>query len=121
MNGKVPVTRNLIPARRRWGHHSGLYESGGKTPKPALFQMAILTNLDLIRRAPLFAMLTNTQARAVSDAIVKRRNRKGENIVEQGKKSNAVHRADRARPGHQRGWQRARGHYGHPAPRRLHW
>ncbi len=38
----------------------------------------------------MFAVLTDAQARAVSDAIVKRRYRKGENIVEQGKKSNAL-------------------------------
>ena len=52
--------------------------------------MAILSNLDLIRRVPLFALLTDEQARAVSEAIVKRRYRKGESIVEQGKKSNAL-------------------------------
>jgi len=52
--------------------------------------MVMLSNLDLIRRVPLFAMLTDSQASAVSDAIVKRRYRRGENIVEQGKKSNAL-------------------------------
>jgi len=52
--------------------------------------MAMLSNLDLIRRVPLFAMLTDAQASGVSDAIVKRRYRRGENIVEQGKKSNAL-------------------------------
>ena len=52
--------------------------------------MVILSNLELIRRVPLFAMLTDAQARAVSEAIVKRRYRKGENIVEQNKKSNAL-------------------------------
>jgi CRP/FNR family cyclic AMP-dependent transcriptional regulator len=44
----------------------------------------------LIRRVPLFAMLTDAQATAVSDAIVKRRYKRGDRIVEQGKKSNAL-------------------------------
>jgi CRP-like cAMP-binding protein len=35
-------------------------------------------------------MLTDAQATAVSDAIVKRRYKRGDNIVEQGKKSNAL-------------------------------
>jgi CRP-like cAMP-binding protein len=52
--------------------------------------MAMLSNLDLIRRVPLFSMLTDAQAEAVSGAIVKRRYRRGEKIVEQGKKSNAL-------------------------------
>jgi CRP-like cAMP-binding protein len=52
--------------------------------------MAMVSNLDLIRRVPLFAMLTDAQASAVSDAVVKRRYKRGESIVEQGKKSNAL-------------------------------
>jgi CRP-like cAMP-binding protein len=52
--------------------------------------MAMLSNLDLVRRVPLFAMLTDAQANSVSGAIVKRRYRRGENIVEQGRKSNAL-------------------------------
>ena len=51
--------------------------------------MSMLSNLDLIRRVPLFSMLTNEQARAVADGVVKRRCRRGELVVEQGKKSNA--------------------------------
>jgi CRP/FNR family cyclic AMP-dependent transcriptional regulator len=35
-------------------------------------------------------MLTNDQARAVADGVVKRRYRRGELVVEQGKKSNAL-------------------------------
>lgn len=50
--------------------------------------MSILSNLDLIRRVPLFSSLTQSQAEAVADAVVKRRFRRGECIVEQGKKSN---------------------------------
>ena len=52
--------------------------------------MAMVSNLDLIRRVPLFAMLTDAQASAVSDAVVKRRYKRGDSIVEQGKKSNAL-------------------------------
>ena len=47
--------------------------------------MSMLSNLDLIRRVPLFSMLTNDQARAVADGVVKRRYRRGEIVVEQGK------------------------------------
>jgi hypothetical protein len=33
----------------------------------------MLSNLDLIRRVPLFSMLTNEQAQAIADSVVKRR------------------------------------------------
>ena len=52
--------------------------------------MTMLSNLDLIRRVPLFSMLTNDQAQSVADGVVKRRFRRGEIIVEQGRKSNAL-------------------------------
>ena len=52
--------------------------------------MSMLSNLELIRRVPLFSMLTPTQAESVSDAVIKRRFKRGELIVEQGKKSNAL-------------------------------
>ena len=52
--------------------------------------MSMLTNLDLIRRVPLFSMLTNDQAQAIADSVVKRRFRRGELVVEQGRKSNAL-------------------------------
>ena len=39
--------------------------------------MSMLTNLDLIRRVPLFSMLTNDQAQAIADSVVKRRFRRG--------------------------------------------
>ena len=51
----------------------------------------MLSNLDLIRRVPLFSMLTTDQARVVADGVVKRRFRRGELVVEQGKKSNALY------------------------------
>jgi CRP/FNR family transcriptional regulator, cyclic AMP receptor protein len=50
--------------------------------------MSILSNRDLIRRVPLFSALTPTQAETVAEAVVKRRFKRGEVIVEQGKKSN---------------------------------
>jgi len=52
--------------------------------------MSMLSNLDLIRRVPLFSMLTNDQAQSIADSVVKRRFRRGEIIVEQGRKSNAL-------------------------------
>ena len=53
--------------------------------------MSMLSNLELIRRVPLFSMLTPAQAETVSEAVVKRRFKRGEKIVEQGKKSNALY------------------------------
>jgi CRP/FNR family transcriptional regulator, cyclic AMP receptor protein len=52
--------------------------------------MSMLSNLELIRRVPLFSMLTPSQAEAVANAVIKRRFKRGEVIVEQGKKSNAL-------------------------------
>ena len=52
--------------------------------------MTMLSSLDLIRRVPLFSMLTDVQANAVADAVIKRRFKRGELIVEQGKKTNAL-------------------------------
>ena len=53
--------------------------------------MSMLTNLDLIRRVPLFAMLTPAQAESLADAVGKRRFKRGELIVEQGKKCDALY------------------------------
>lgn len=52
--------------------------------------MSMLSSLELIRRVPLFAMLTEAQATSVADAVIKRRFKRGETIVEHGKKSNAL-------------------------------
>ena len=52
--------------------------------------MAMLSNLELLRRVPLFSMLTAVQAEAVALAIVKQRFKRGEIIVEQGKKADAL-------------------------------
>jgi CRP-like cAMP-binding protein len=50
----------------------------------------MLSNLDLIRRVPLFSLLTHEQAHQVADGVVKRRFRRGEIVVEQGCKSNTL-------------------------------
>ena len=50
----------------------------------------MVSNLELIRRVPLFSMLTATHAESVASAIVKHRFKRGEAIVEQGKKSDAL-------------------------------
>ena len=52
--------------------------------------MSMLTNLDLIRRVPLFSMLTPAQAESLAGAIGKRRFKRGEYIVEQGKKCDSL-------------------------------
>ena len=53
--------------------------------------MTMLSSLDLIRRVPLFSMLTNEQAQSIADSVVKRRFRRGEIVVEHGRKSNALY------------------------------
>ncbi|HYW56738.1 MAG TPA: Crp/Fnr family transcriptional regulator [Polaromonas sp.] len=50
----------------------------------------MVSNLELIRRVPLFSMLTAAQAELVAAAVIKRRYKRGEALVEQGKQSNAL-------------------------------
>lgn len=50
----------------------------------------MLSNLDLLRRVPLFSLLTVAQAEVISGAVIKRRFKCGEALVEQGQKSNAL-------------------------------
>lgn len=52
--------------------------------------MAVLSNLDLMRRVPLFSELTAFQLSQLADAVTKRRVKRGEKIVEQGQKSDAL-------------------------------
>jgi CRP-like cAMP-binding protein len=52
--------------------------------------MALLSNLDLIRRVPLFSVLTSAQCESLVGAVGKRHFRRGEKIVEEGKKSDAL-------------------------------
>ena len=51
----------------------------------------MLSNLDLLRRVPLFALLSGVQAEAVGAAVVKRRYKRGEALVQQGRKSDALY------------------------------
>lgn len=50
----------------------------------------MLSNLELIRRVPLFALLTASQAESVAAGVTKRRFRRGEVVVGQGEKSNTL-------------------------------
>jgi len=50
----------------------------------------MLSSLELMRRVPLFSVLNDAQLRTVAEAVVKRRFKRGEAIVEQGKTSNAL-------------------------------
>ena len=50
----------------------------------------MLSNLDLLRRVPLFSLLTVAQAEVISGAVIKRRFKRGDALVEQGQKSNAL-------------------------------
>lgn len=52
--------------------------------------MSMVSNLELIRRVPLFSLLTAAQAESVANAVIKRRFKRNETIVEQGAKSNAL-------------------------------
>lgn len=52
--------------------------------------MSILSNLELIRRVPLFSMLTAAQAETIAESVIKKRFARGATIVENGKKSNAL-------------------------------
>ena len=53
--------------------------------------MSMLSNLDLIRRVPIFSMLTPAQAESLAGAVSKSRFQKGECVVEQGKHTNALY------------------------------
>ena len=52
--------------------------------------MSMLSNLDLIRRVPLFSLLTPDQAKTVAEHVIKRRYKRSEVIVEQGHKSDEL-------------------------------
>ncbi|MES2581070.1 MAG: Crp/Fnr family transcriptional regulator [Pseudomonadota bacterium] len=53
--------------------------------------MTMLSNLDLIRRVSLFSTLTPEQAEALAATVSKRRFKRGEILVEQGKKTDALY------------------------------
>ena len=50
----------------------------------------LLSNLDLLRRVPLFSLLTGAQAEVISSAVIKQRFKRGEALVVQGQKSDAL-------------------------------
>lgn len=52
--------------------------------------MSMLSNLDLLRRVSIFSALTNAQMAQLAGSVTKRRVKRGELIVEQGKKSDAL-------------------------------
>lgn len=51
----------------------------------------MVSNLDLIRRVPLFTTLSDQHAESMANAVVKRRYKRGELLVEQGKKTNTLY------------------------------
>ncbi|MDD2924883.1 Crp/Fnr family transcriptional regulator [Rhodoferax sp.] len=53
--------------------------------------MQRLTNLDLLRRVPIFSAVTPAQMALLAGAVTKQRVKRGELIVEQGKKSEALY------------------------------
>ena len=52
--------------------------------------MSMLSNLDLVRRVPLFSTLSDEQAAQVAEAVVKRRFKRGQTIVEQGQRTDTL-------------------------------
>ena len=52
--------------------------------------MAMLSNQELIRRVPLFSMLSSGQVDSLAANVVKQRIKRGSNVVEQGKNSNSL-------------------------------
>lgn len=78
----------------------------------------MVSNLELIRRVPLFSMLTASQAESVADAVVKCRLKRGEAIVEQGKKiQRVIHHSDGPGSGCDRRRAGPRGYSRDHAPR----
>jgi len=53
--------------------------------------MAMLSNLELMQRVPLFAQLAPEQLEVLAQPVIKKRYRRGQNIVEQGRTSNALY------------------------------
>ena len=52
--------------------------------------MSLLSHLDLIRRIPIFSMLTEAEAALLSQRANKRRYKRGECLLVQGERSNAL-------------------------------
>jgi CRP/FNR family transcriptional regulator, cyclic AMP receptor protein len=52
--------------------------------------MSLLSHLDLIRRIPIFSMLTDAEASLLSRRADKRRYKRGERLITQGERANAL-------------------------------
>jgi CRP/FNR family transcriptional regulator, cyclic AMP receptor protein len=52
--------------------------------------MSMLSNLDLLRRVPMFTKLTDAQLEALATEVIKRRIKRGTALVSQGSQSNAL-------------------------------
>jgi CRP-like cAMP-binding protein len=52
--------------------------------------MAVLSNLDLLRRVPVFSELSSAQMEQLADKVTKQRVKRGDVIVEKGKNSRAL-------------------------------
>lgn len=53
--------------------------------------MSILSNLDLIQRVPLFEVLTPVQAELLAATVTKKRYKRGEAVVEEGKTTDSLY------------------------------
>lgn len=52
--------------------------------------MTLLSNLELLRRVPIFSALSETQAMTLAEAVTKQRVKRGDLIVEQGRQSHQL-------------------------------
>ncbi len=52
--------------------------------------MSMLSNLDLLRRVPLFALMPPSQAQRIASVVTKRRLKRGDPVVAQGERSQAL-------------------------------
>ena len=82
--------------------------------------MTIVSNVDLIRRVPLFSDLSPAQSSIVSATMDKQRYKRGELIVEQGKISGALFMILSGKVRVLSQDQRARSHHRHTRRGRLH-
>jgi len=72
------------------GAHRARFQAESPSVSRETSMSTMLSNLDLLRRVPLFSLLNATQAQALGSAVVKRRYKRGEALVEQGRQSDAL-------------------------------
>ena len=53
--------------------------------------MSVLSNEDLLKRVPLFGLLTSVQAASLTSNLMKQRHKRGDRVVEHGQKSNSLY------------------------------